>query len=69
MTDKEGASAVTATAETAVGEASWPQTRAILRLIIIALTLALIRSMLTCVKGSRSRHPAAFSGGKLCRAD
>jgi predicted PurR-regulated permease PerM len=45
------ASAVTATAETAVGEASCPQTRAILWLIIVALTLALILWMLYRLTG------------------
>jgi predicted PurR-regulated permease PerM len=41
VTDKEGGRAVTDTAGTAVAEASWPQTRAILRLIVTALTFAL----------------------------
>jgi predicted PurR-regulated permease PerM len=51
VTDKEGARAATDTAGTAVAEASWSQTRSILRLIVIALTLALVLWMLYRLSG------------------
>lgn len=51
MTDKEAARSVTDTTATAVAEASWPQTRAILRVIFIALALALALWMLYRLSG------------------
>jgi predicted PurR-regulated permease PerM len=51
MTDKDAARAITDTAWTGAAEASWSQTRAILRLIFIALTLALVLWMLYTLTG------------------